>query len=84
MKSVVLGEIVDKEVSVNGEMVSKRLEVSSIEEYDNNGNELHYKDNDGYEYWTEYDSNGNEIHSKDADSKEEWYEYEYDDKGNVI
>ena len=41
-------------------------------EYDSNGNEIHYKDNDGYEKWCKYDSNGNMIHYKDNEGFEQW------------
>ena len=77
-----VGEKVYKEVSVNGEMVSKWLEVASITEYDNKGNEIHSKNSDGFEEWYEYDSSGNKIHYKDTYGVEKWYEY--DSKGNEI
>ena len=35
-----------------------------MEEFDSNGNIIHYKRSDGYEYWKEYDSNNNCIHYK--------------------
>jgi YD repeat-containing protein len=53
-----------------------------IYEYDSNGNEIHYKDNDGYEWWCEYDSNGKLIHFKTSDGVEYWHEY--DANGNYI
>lgn len=52
-----------------------------ITEYDINGNIIHYKNSDGYEWWKEYDTNGNEIHYKDSDGDEWWSEY--DANGNV-
>lgn len=65
------GEKVYKKVSVNNETVSKLLVVSSITEYDSNGNEIHYKDirlDNGLwivkEKWRKYDSKGNKIHYK--------------------
>ena len=80
--SAEVGEKTYKEVTVNGKTLSKWVEVLSISEYDNNGNLIHYKNSNGYEYWKEYDSNGNLIHSKDSDGKEEWNEY--DSNGNQI
>lgn len=76
------GEKVYKEVNVNGETVFKWLEVDYFTEYDRNGNEIHSKDNNGYEDWYEYDSNGNIIHSKDNKGYEKWYEC--DSNGNII
>ena len=52
----------------------------TIREYDTNGNEIHYKDSNGYETWREYDANNNVIHYKNSDGFEEWYNSE----GNVI
>lgn len=80
--SAEVGEKTYKEVTVNGKTLSKRVEVLSISEYDNNGNLIHYKNSNGYEYWKEYDSNGNLIHSKYSDGYEEWNEY--DSNGNLI
>ena len=80
--SAEVGEKTYKEVTVNGKTLSKWVEVLSISEYDSNGNLIHFKDSDGYEYWKEYDSNGNEIHYKTSNGKEEWYEY--DSNGNPI
>lgn len=51
-------------------------------EYDENGNIVHYKNSNGYEYWREYDSNNNLIHSKDSDGEE--YYYEYDEDGREV
>ena len=42
-------------------MKEKIINKPSIK-YDANGNEIHYKDPDGFEYWKEYDANGNCIH----------------------
>ncbi len=49
-------------------------------EYDNNGNEIHFKNSDGIEYWTEYDNNGNVIYWKNSNGYEEWS----DSEGNII
>ena len=49
---------------------------------DEKGNEIHYKDSNGYEYWKEYDENHNEIHYKTSDGYERWQEY--DENGNEI
>ena len=77
-----VGEKVYKEVSVNGEMVSKWLEVVSMAEYDSKGNEIYFKNSNGFERWSEYDSKGNKIHYKNSNGVEEWYEY--DSKGNKV
>lgn len=77
-----VGNKVYKEVSVNGEKVSKWLKVYSITGYDDRGNEIHRKCSNGFECWNEYDNKGNKIHSKYGGGLEEWYEY--DNKGNMI
>ena len=46
-------------------------------DYNEQGNEIHFKYSDGYEGWSEYDEKGNLILSKDSDGFETWYEYEY-------
>jgi len=51
-------------------------------EYDEKGNEIHYKDSDGLEEWYEYDEKGNKTHYKDSNGYEYWCEY--DEKGNKI
>ena len=51
-------------------------------EYDKNGNLIHSKDSDVFEYWREYDDNGNLIHYKDSNGVEYWKEY--DKNGNLI
>ena len=45
-----------------------------VRKYDENGNLIHWKNNDGYEEWNEYDSNGNRIHYKDSTGTEIWWE----------
>ena len=52
--SAEVGEKTYKEVTVNGKTLSKWVEVLSISEYDSNGNQIHYKDSSGEEYWHEY------------------------------
>ena len=47
-----------------------------IEEYDSNGNLIHYKNSYGDEEWKEYDSNNNCIHYKTSRGYEEWREYD--------
>lgn len=42
----------------------------TIREYDKNGNEIHYKNNNGYENWKTYDENNNQISSKDNKGNE--------------
>lgn len=45
-----------------------------IREYDEKGNETHYKDSDDYEIWKEYDEKGNLIHYKKSNGYEELYD----------
>ena len=56
-----------KSFTVNGETVSRWVNVSSFTEYDSNGNELHSKDHWG-EVLYEYDTNGNLIKKVQRDS----------------
>ena len=42
----------------------------SLYEYDEFGNEVHFKDSSGYEEWKEYDKSGNVIHYKDSNGFE--------------
>ena len=68
-------------------MEEKGLEIPKVVkypiiEYDKNGNEIHYKNSNGHEYWKEYDKKGNKIHHKNSDGYEHWYEY--DKNGNLI
>ena len=39
------------------------------------GNETHYKNSNGYDYWYEYDEKGNMIHYKKSSGYEELYDY---------
>ena len=48
----------------------------SVAEYDENGNEIHYKDIDGDEQWYDYDKGGNLIHRKNSNGYEAWWEYD--------
>ena len=77
-----LGDIVEKEVTVNGEKQVRKLMYQSLTEYDWNGKPIHYNFKKQYETWREYDTDGNEIHYKTSRCKEEWYEY--DGRGNKI
>lgn len=77
-----LGDRIYKEVLLNGKVLNKWLELSVIEEYDVNGNLIHYKDNDGEEEWYEYDPEGHEIYYRNNEGKEEWHEY--NSKGEEI
>ena len=75
----VLGEKYYKNFPGTG---NKWVELSLITEYDEKGNEIHYKSFSGYEQWYEYDANGNLTHRKDSYGNEAWYEY--DKNGNLI
>ena len=52
----------------------------NLYEYDSNGNEIHFKNSNGYEWWYDYDSNGKLIHYKNSNGYETWY----DSNGNKI
>ena len=52
-----------------------------IIEEDSKGNVVHYKDSDGYEWWSEYNKRGKEFHHKDNDGFKRWSEY--DKRGNA-
>jgi YD repeat-containing protein len=41
-------------------------------EYDDNGNEIYYKDSTGFEGWYGYDDKGNVTHWRDSNGHEEW------------
>ena len=48
-----------------------------IIEYDEKGNETHYKNSNGYEKWYYYDEKGNMIHYKKCSGREEEDLYDY-------
>lgn len=62
---------------------SKFIEYIRETEYDENGNEIHYKTFYGLEFWFEYDAGGNMIHSKDYADNETRYEYTFYPDGKV-
>ena len=41
-------------------------------DYDNNGNRIHWKSTSGYEVWYINDDKGNRIHFKDNEELERW------------
>lgn len=51
-------------------------------EYDSRGNEIHYKNSDGIEWWYDYDENNSPIRCKFNDGTEEFWAY--DKRGNEI
>lgn len=51
-------------------------------EYDENGNDIHFKNTNDYEDWTEYDDNNKMIHYTCNYGLEEWCKY--DDNGRLI
>ena len=71
-----------KSFTVNGETVSRWVIESSVDEYDEQGNIIHFKTFYDYESWYEYDAKGNKIHSKYSSGNEGWHEYDAD--GNKI
>ena len=44
-----------------------------IKEYDEKGNEIHYRDSDGRECWYEYNANNRLIHYRTSDGFDENY-----------
>lgn len=46
-------------------------------DHDENGNEIHYKNNG------DYDARGNEIHFKNNHNREWWFEYTFHENGKV-
>ena len=50
--------------------------------YDDNGNQIYFKDSNGFEAHNKYDDNGKLIHYKISDGYERTYKY--DDTGNLI
>lgn len=44
-------------------------------EVDKNGNQIHYKDSNGFETWKEYDENNRMIHYKSSNGLEVFVEY---------
>ena len=66
-----------KKYDDNGRLV--RLTIKEKEywyEYDDKGNEIHYKDSKGYEEWNEYDDKGDMIRYKNSNGYEWWNEYD--------
>lgn len=57
---------------------NKWVELYSVTEYDEKGNEIHWENSAGDEAW--YDKNRNKIYSKNSDGYETWY----DKNGNLI
>jgi YD repeat-containing protein len=57
--------------------------MNEIKEYDKNGNLIHYRDSDGWEWWSEYDENNNEIHYRNSNTGVEWWS-KYDENNNEI
>jgi YD repeat-containing protein len=59
-----------------------KTKMKEITEYDKNGNLIHRRYSNGFEYWCEYDKKNNEIHSRDSEGCEWWSEY--DENSNEI
>lgn len=55
-------------------------EFECFRNYDENGNEIHYRDSNDFEYWKEYDNNNNVIHYKDNTGYEYWDLYDLSGK----
>lgn len=82
-----LGRTVRKEITINGEKISKRMKYDTLKEYNPDGKLIHsYVPKEGEE-WHEYDSNGNEIYFKRSNSdiyEEGTHWNKYDSSGNMI
>lgn len=84
------GDEVWYEYDANGNQIYRRLVITSLirreykrwSYYDDRGNNIHVKTNDGYECWSNFDDNNNEIHYKNNYGREIFSEY--DDKNNLI
>lgn len=80
------GKVMKKTFIVDGKEYVKKVKYIDFTEYDQNGNETHYKFMNRFESWYEYDSNGNEIHIKIINEgkieTDDWLEY--DEKGNEL
>ena len=48
--------------------------------FDDNGNEIHGKDSDGFEFWEEYNQDNTPQHYKTNDGCEMWWEYDENGK----
>jgi len=79
----------DKDITLyhkNGEINISYLEVSSgywwESTYDDNGNELTYKNSEGSWDESTYEDNGNQLTYKN--SQGDWWESTYDDNGNEL
>ena len=77
-----IGDKIYRKIEINGAVSRKKLEVTYIAEYNENGNLIHSKDESGYERFYNYDSKGNLLYQKDTEGNESCYEY--DEHGNVI
>ena len=80
MEKNTVSSIVNKSFTLNGKTVNKLMSIYSICEYDEKGNEIHYKDSDNTELWDEYDANGNNVYSKNIYGDETWFEYDANGK----
>ncbi len=77
-----LGDKIYKELTVDGEKVSRLFKYDSFAEYDSKGNKIHHKASN-WENWWKYDSKGNLLHRRTNYNEEEFYEYTYWDNGNL-
>ena len=77
------GRTVRKEITINGEKISKRMKYDTLKEYNPDRKLIHSNSLKYGEEWHEYDANGNIIHSKYSSGSEIWYEYEYYPDGKV-
>lgn len=70
------------EFNSKGQLVRKTRTLVIEYEYDDYGNLIHTKQNDGFETWSEYNSLGQVIHFRNTEHFEYWSTY--DDKGNLL
>jgi YD repeat-containing protein len=57
--------------------------MKAIKDYDNNGNLIHERFVNGFEYWREFDQNNKMTHYRNSISDIQWW-IEYDTNGNEI
>lgn len=48
-----MGEIVYRQVTVDGKKVGMRLKLEGVTKFDERGNQIHSKDSDDHEHWYE-------------------------------
>lgn len=81
-KLAILGEEIEKEVTIDGQTVIKNLVCTEIIDFNDQGKITHIKNGNGFEKWKKYNKMGKLISTIDTKGNE--YYYEYDNQGNKI